>query len=216
MNKLRIANYELRKVPILLLITSAMLLTACGGGPPAPPTAIPPSVARPDQPSPELVRAKPTFSEVNTSPTVIIVQDETTATPVVPESVGTPTPIQLLFQIPPSALGIATGGATVVDAPGGSILANVPAGSTLTVTGKSADGKFLAVYDDSGLSGWVSAGSMKLFGADDLTVVEEAISPAPIATMMAEAMQPPATSVLQAAMTEMMDTTPVENSTPTP
>ena len=113
-------------------------------------------------------------------------------------------------------MGIATGGTTVVDEPGGSVLATVPAGSTLTVTGRSADGDFLAVYDDSGIYGWVAAGSLKLFGAEDLTVVEGAISPAPVVTLMAEAMQPLETSAIDDAIQAMMQATPVIVATPQP
>lgn len=194
-----------------------LLLTACGGGPPAPPTAIPPSVAQPEQPSPELSRSQPVFNSANASPTVIIVQDAPeTISALADAEGGTPEPIQLQFKIPPSAMGIATGGTTVVDEPGGSVLATVPAGSTLTVTGRSADGDFLAVYDDSGLYGWVAAGSLKLFGAEDLTIVEGAISPAPVVTLMAEAMQPLETSAIDDAIQAMMQATPVVVATPQP
>ena len=78
------------------------------------------------------------------------------------------------------------------------------------MTGRSADGQFLAVYNDAAIAGWVPAGQLKLFGGDDLTVVDSAISPGPIATLIADAMQPLATSAIDAAMREM------KNSTPTP
>jgi hypothetical protein len=90
----------------------------------------------------------------------------------------------------PSALGIATGGATLLEQPNGRALVNLPAGAAVTVTGKSADGRYLAAYSNEGVAGWVPAGQLLLFGGDDLIVVESTAGPGPIATLIAQAMQP--------------------------
>ena len=247
MNKLRILNYEcgiairrlfngynnlallrttsqsaIHNLKLLSLPLLVFLLAACGGGPPAAPTAIPPSVAKPQQPTPELVKGRPVFDKTNSdTPVIIVPATETDINPslLLPEE-GTPTPLSLAFKIPPTALGIATGGASIVDAPNGKVITTVPSGSTLTVTGRSSDGKFLAVYEDDGTAGWVSAGSLQLYGADDLTVVEQPLFPAPIVTMLAEQMIPLETSALDAAMTAQAQSTATpaaaEISTPVP
>lgn len=224
MNKLPILNCGVRiaacmvhpcRTPQLLLIALVVFVLSACSGPPASPTAIPPSVAQPQQSTPELVKGKPVFENTNDATPVIIVPatEDSLPTSLLPEGEGTPTPLSLAFQLPPTALGIATGGATIVDQPNGKVVANVPAGSTLTVTGRSADGKFFAVYEDDGTSGWVTAGSLQLYGADDLTVVEQAISPAPIVTLLAEQMIPLETSALDAAMAAEANATAVVTST---
>jgi hypothetical protein len=131
-----------------------------------------------------------------------------TATPVFAETIDIePTPrnsdaqlraqilAAMLMNLPPSAMGVATGGATIFDQPGGAVVGSLPAGGTITVTGRSQDGAWLAVYTNDAISGWVSAGALRLFGADDLETVTNALSPAPVATMIAEAMIPPALSM---------------------
>ena len=211
-SELRIAG---NKSPCHLVILSSCLvllsiaLTACGGGPPPPPTAIPASVARPQQPTPVLLREKPVFAVPDAEELVIIVPEAETGTreALLEVEEGGSVTSQLLFELPPSALGLATGGATVFAQPGGAAILSVPAGGLLTVTGRSADGQFLAVYNDEAIAGWVLATQLKLFGDDDLTVVDSAIAPGPIATLLADAMQPLATSVLDAAMREMVNAT---------
>jgi hypothetical protein len=96
----------------------------------------------------------------------------------------------VLWPQTPSALGIVRGGAALLDRPGGTALHSLPAGAVVTVTGKTADGRFLAAYSDDGIAGWIGAGQVTLFGADDLVVVEESAGPGPIATLVAGAMQP--------------------------
>ena len=107
------------------------------------------------------------------------------------EPVAAATPLaSVLWPQTPSALGIVRGGASLLNRPGGSVLSSLPAGAVVTVTGKTADGQFVAAYTDDGMAGWISAGQLTLFGADDLVVVEESAGPGPIATLVAEAMQP--------------------------
>jgi uncharacterized protein YraI len=103
----------------------------------------------------------------------------------------------LLMDQPPSAMGIASGGVTVYSEPGGAALTSVPPGLALTVTGRSRDGAWLAVYTNDAVVGWIPAGSVLLYGADDLTIVDKAFSPAPVATLLAQAMTPANTPISQ-------------------
>jgi hypothetical protein len=90
----------------------------------------------------------------------------------------------------PSAVGIAPGGSAIYAERGGRALASVPVGGVLTVTGKSEDGSWYAVYNDDAVYGWTPAGQLRVYGGDDLVVVEEAPDPAPVATLLAQAAQP--------------------------
>jgi L-arabinose isomerase len=73
----------------------------------------------------------------------------------------------------------------------------------VTVTGKSADGRFVAVYTNAFVVGWVATGQLTLYGADELEAVESAPNPAPVATLMAEVMAP-------VQVLDMLVTTPQE------
>ena len=99
-------------------------------------------------------------------------------------------PVTSTLNQTPSALGIVQGGAVLFEQPNGRALGNLPTGATVTVTGKSADGRYLAVYTEQGNAGWMAAGQVRLFGGDGLVVVPTANGPGPIATLLAEAMQP--------------------------
>jgi SH3-like domain-containing protein len=90
----------------------------------------------------------------------------------------------------PSAMGIAPGGASIYAERGGRVAASVPPAGVLTVTGKSADGAWYAVYNDDAVFGWTPAGQLRVYGGDDLVVVEEAPDPGPIATLLARAAEP--------------------------
>ena len=68
------------------------------------------------------------------------------------------------------------------------MIAALPAGEIVTVTGKTADGGFVAVYTNAFAVGWVATNSLTLYAAEDLTVVDRALEPGPVATLMAEAM----------------------------
>lgn len=175
----------------------ALLLAACGGAAIGTPTPIPANIVRPEQPTPVYSTAQPRFR-----------LDQATGTPVFVASLAAaaPSPANadqlraellkaMLMNLPPSAMGIAPGGATIYAEPGGAVAGSVPAGGTITVTGRSHDGNWLAVYTNEAITGWVAAGALRLFGADDLEIVETALSPAPVATMLAEAMQPVALSM---------------------
>lgn len=197
-------------VVVGMLLAVAVSLAACGGPPSGTPTPIPASVVRPVQPTPAYPQRADRF---------------TLATPAAPPILLTPTPepasaaalsavaegpagwtALLAIEQPPSALGIAAGGATIYDAPGGRVLKSVPSTGALSVTGVSADGRWLSVYDDDAVYGWTPAGQLTLFGADDLIVVQEAVDPGVVATLIADVMQP--VTVLDDIMATL-DATPV-------
>ena len=181
-----------RLIPLLALLS--LLLTACGGPPPAEPTPIPANAVRPEQPTP----AYPSNADVFTLATPRVTPIFITPTPS-PEDPAALSAVStgpagwtalLAIEQPPSAIGIATGGAAIYEEPGGRVLKSVPSTGVLNVTGVSADGRWLSVYDETGVYGWTPSGQLALFGDDDLTVVDEAVDPAVVATLIADVMQP--------------------------
>lgn len=176
------------------LLTLAVLLGACSGAARATPTAIPADAVRPLQPTPVYPARANVFTLSTPSATPIFL----TPTPEPPNAAtlsrveNGPASWQALLAIEqsPSAMGIATGGATIYEQPGGRALKSVPATSILNVTGVSSDGRWLSVYSDDATYGWVPAGQLLLYGADDLIVVDEAVNPGMVATLIADVMQP--------------------------
>lgn len=195
----------------------ALLLLAACGAPIVSPTPLPPDVVRPEQPTPIYSTAQPQFR-----------LEEVTATPRFPEPIralATPNASDetlraqllaaMLMNLPPSAMGIATGGAMIFAEPGGAAVGSLPAGGSITVTGRSHDGAWLAVYTNDAVTGWVAAGTLRLYGADDLETVTDALSPAPVATMLAEAMVPPPLSMAEVIATRAAaPPTPLPTATP--
>jgi uncharacterized protein YraI len=173
----------------LIVLVCGLLLSACGGAAFVAPTAIPASVVRPDQPTPVYSTAQPEFRlDTATRPAIFVTPVDQIALD--PPARTTRVPLRPIMPQTPSAMGIATGGAALLDAPAGRSLRSIPAGAALTVTGRSSDGRWLAAFTGDGVAGWVAASALRLYGADDLTVVEQAISMAPVATILAEAMKP--------------------------
>ena len=170
------------------MILSGGLLAACAGAPPAP-TPIPAGVVRPEQPTPVYPNVSPEFRLTPATPETVIFVTPLPTTDFAP-LISAPRSVGLAMRQPPSAMGIATGGVTLLDAPGGAPVATVSPGGALTVTGRSQDGAWLAAFTSDSAAGWIPAGSVVLYGDDDLTVVDFAFSPAPVATLLAEAMQP--------------------------
>ena len=107
----------------------------------------------------------------------------------------------LLPAQPPTAMGIVRFRTPLQEEPGGATIETLYAGDTVTVTGRSEDGDYLAVFTDDGHPGWLSRNSVTLFGDDDLTVVSRALGPGPVATLIADALTPEGTSVLDAVVT---------------
>ena len=92
----------------------------------------------------------------------------------------------------PSAMGVVRVSARLHTAPnaafgGDRVLA---VGTTVTVTGRGIDRDWLAVFLGDGEAGWLPTTALQLFGDDDLTIVDSAEGPGPIATLIYEALQP--------------------------
>ncbi len=171
------------------LLSVGALLVACGG-PPETPTPLPPDVARPEQPTP-IYASSATFNEVAVTPifaTPILTPSTLISDTFAGVTIGFDR--ALLAQVPPTGLAIALGSAALLDRPGGTLLENLPGGTPLTLTGKSADGLWLAVYTNGGVAGWVNATALARYGETNLLVVEQAFGPGPVATLIADAMIP--------------------------
>ena len=189
-----------------------LLLAACGGPPiGATPTALPPG-ERVEQPTPVFEGARPTplptrsteGGQGDSSAAVDAIQArlatrlaESRAADV-PTAVPTPRALAALRSAAsasvlnrPTALGIVAGGANLLAAPNGGRIGFLPAGATVTITGRSADGGWYAVYLADSNAGWIGVGQVRLFGdAAELEVVSDSIGPAIVATMLAEASRP--------------------------
>lgn len=158
----------------------------------ATPTPIPASAVRPEQPAP-VYSASTAFTlatPVVALPTVVITSPATSPVAAVTPVIASPTFDLTTLQPPPTAMGIVRGGASLVAMPGGATVAQLPAGAVVTLTGKSADGGWVAAYTEAGTSGWLAANRVTRFGADTLTVVTAAVGPGLAATLVAEAMAP--------------------------
>ncbi|MBX3049958.1 MAG: PD40 domain-containing protein [Caldilineaceae bacterium] len=197
------------------------VLTACGGASlGATPTALPPG-QRVAQPTPVFDGSQPTPSrrlvpansqQSSNVPGVDDLQarlatrvaESRAADTATSESVSTPTPTptqRMLADLRsaasasvlsrPTALGIVVGGANLLAAPNGAGLGFLPAGATVTITGRSADSGWYAVYLEDSTAGWLGTGQVRAFGdTAELEIVGESIGPAIVATMLAEASRP--------------------------
>jgi len=191
-------------IPGLLLLG---LLSGCGGPAMTTPTAIPASVVRPVQSTPVYASDASVFALITpgTAPQFVPTPADDNAAVEDLGGGGARAAIQLYMQDQtPSAVAIAPGGATIYAERGGRAAASVPVGGVLTVTGKSADGGWYAVYNEEGAYGWTPAGQLRVYGGDDLVVVDEAPDPGPIATLLAQAAQP--VRVLDDLMVQMAAT----------
>lgn len=179
----------------LVTMMATAVIAACGGDvTQGTPTPIPASVVRPVQPTPVYPARADVFTLATPATTSVFIAPTLAPPPAAALSAIESGPAGwralLAIEQPPSAIGIATGGAAIYDAPGGRVLKSVPATGVLNVTGISEDGRWLSVYDEAAIFGWTPAGQLVLYGADDLTVVSEAVDPAVVATLIADVMQP--------------------------
>ena len=177
-----------------LLALLLLVLGGCGGPQRAQPTAIPAGIVRPVQPTPPYPGGAEVFSLLTpgATPQFAPTSAAEDALAVVDASGSQQRAAIKLFieNQTPSAVGIAPGGTAIYAERGGRTLAAVPAGGVLTVTGKSADGNWYSVYDDSAVFGWAPAGQLRVYGGEQLVVVETAPDPAPVATLLAQAAEP--------------------------
>jgi hypothetical protein len=176
------------------LVAVLFSLAGCGGPQQAQATAIPASVVRPVQPAPQYPGGSDVFSVLTPGATAQFVPTAAAeaAVPVASEANRQQLAAIKLFieNQTPSAVGIAPGGTAIYAERGGRTLASVPVGGVLTVTGKSADSAWYSVYNEDAVFGWVPAGQLRVYGGEDLIVVELAPDPAPVATLLAQAAQP--------------------------
>ena len=194
--------YPLQFPPATLCFSSAslFLLTACGRRP-TEPTPLPPGT-RVVQPTPDFsAPAQPdtapeTAAQVGASLSTRIARQRTQTAPTATDN---PASTQSLLSDHPSlavfsrptALGILSGGGLLYSAPGGGALVTLQVGATLTITGRSADRAWFAVYLADGIAGWVPAAQVRVFGdANQLEIVQESLGPAIVATLIAEASKP--------------------------
>lgn len=195
----------------------------------ATPTPIPASVARPQQPTPVYAADAGVFSIATPMGTPQFVPTSASAVEIAAvesSGAGERAAIRLFIENQtPSAVGIAAGGASIYRTRGGAAVAGVPVGGVVTVTGRSADGNWYAVYDNRFAYGWIPAGQLRVYGGDDLVVLEDALDPAPIATLLAQTDRPvqvlddlmatmEARSTTAAAATDTP--APAEDATPVP
>ncbi len=174
-----------------VLALGLLLAAGCAAAIPPTPTALPASVARPAQPAPVFAGSARDFTLGATPPSSPTLPPSPPQTPPAAPEAAAPHPAALLIEQTPSALGIVRSSAPLLAQPGGTLVETLPLGATVTVTGRSADGVWLAAYTAAGRPGWLAAADVTLFGGDDLITVQSAAGPGPIATLLAEAMLPP-------------------------
>ena len=181
------------------------LLAGCGGTP-GTPTPLPAAAVRPEQPAP-VYPASTAFTSITptvvlptlaTSPLALLTVTGDELTPAAPKLALAAAQLPAL-----TGMGIVRGGAALLAAPNGAVRQQLPAGTVVTVTGKSADGGWIAAYDEQGTSGWLAAQQLVLLGTETLTVVTTSAGPGLAATLVAQAMEPMAmpTIVLTSTLT---------------
>jgi hypothetical protein len=185
---------------IFYLFALSWGLVACGRDR-ARPTPIPASVVRPVQPTPVYARSS-TFRLATPTPSVAeLLTTPLTPTNALPDqfqpdtitstiNTSTINTAGILLTQTPSALAVLTVDGALLDRPAGKASVQLPLGTVLTLTGKTADGRYLAAYTNTGAAGWISRAAVTLFGASDLVVVAESQGPGAAATLVAAAMQP--------------------------
>ena len=189
--------------PAVLLLFFTLLLSACGRRPteptplpPGTPVAQPtPDFSAPAQPATATRTGDQAAQALRTRLAQQRAQPTSTAASSVTPAATAAIPLALDPSLDvfnrPNALGIVAGGGILYAAPGGGARANLQVGATLTITGRSADGAWYAVYLADGTAGWTPAAQVRVFGDTvELEVVSESLGPAVVATLIAQASQP--------------------------
>ncbi|MDE0633105.1 MAG: SH3 domain-containing protein [Caldilineaceae bacterium] len=189
-------------VPLALLLL-ILVIAACGRRPTAP-TPLPPGTPV-AQPTPDFSAPAQPDSATRTADQTADQTAQSLRTRLAQETSLTPSPSPLTPAVTPvvaldpsldvfnrpNALGILADGGILYAAPGGTARANLQVGATLTITGRSADGAWYAVYLADGTAGWAPAAQVRVFGdAAELETVQESLGPAVVATLIAQASQP--------------------------
>ena len=187
---------------LLVLAAALLLVSACGQPGGGAPTALPPGT-RIAQPTPDFSAPQ---EEVMVSPTVDLAEmirrqlvqerasplETPTATARPPQTLAAPLASLSVFSRP-TALGILPVASPLYTAANGNPIATLPVGTTLTISGRSADQAWFAVYLADGTAGWVPVSQVRVFGdTEALEIVQESVGPALVATLVAEASNPPA------------------------
>lgn len=181
-----------------------LVLAGCGGAIMPTATPLPASIVRVPQNTPAFPVRADVFSNATPSAAVFV---EPTPVSAAPRAAETPPALSrtllraAVSSQTPSAVGIAPGGGVIYDAPAGRVVGSIPTAGVVTITGRSADGNWYAVYDEAATYGWTPASQLRVYGGDDLIVVATAPDPGPVATLLAESREP--VTVLDALMVEM-------------
>jgi hypothetical protein len=193
---------------VFLLCLSIIVIAACNGPARARPTPLPPGTplpqptpifSAPQQPSPTAIPADTladtTTIAISTTPGEPEAEDATPEADAVtdlqallltriaqesPENEGSTTATGASS---PFTGMVGSSGALLYLAPGNYILKDVSGGSVVTVTGRSADNLWYAIYLESGEAGWIVATRIRLSGDERLLpVVDQSHSPEEMAT----------------------------------
>lgn len=181
---------------LLVLAAALLLVSACGQPGGGAPTALPPGT-RIAQPTPDFRAPQ---AEVMVAATVDLAEmirrqlAQERASPLETPT-ATARPPQTLASLSvfsrPTALGILPAASPLYTAVNGNPIAALQVGTTLTISGRSADQNWFAVYLADGTAGWVPVSQVRVFGdTEALEVVQESVGPALVATLVAEASNP--------------------------
>lgn len=214
---------------LVLFGISALPVVEPGSAPPAATDqAAAPAATQPAQPTATRrpPTATPTPMPPTATPTPVPPTPTFTPTPVPPTSTPTPVPPPAA---PPRAVGAEGGGTTgalaVVGARGAGLytspeseqVATLSVGTALNVSGRSTDGRWLAVRADSGEPGWVQASEVVVFNIQSLPVADTEAAPRTPAAATEPAEEGTAAPAEGAAATEEVTATeesPAETAAP--
>lgn len=180
------------------------VLAGCGGAIMPTATPLPASIVRVPQSTPAFPVRADVFSNATPPAAVFIEPTPVSAAPLAAETPPAVSRALLRAAVSsqtPSAVGIAPGGGVIYDAPAGRVVGSIPTAGVVTITGRSADGNWYAVYDEAATFGWTPVNQLRVYGGDDLIVVAVAPDPGPVATLIAQSRAP--VVVLDALMVEM-------------
>ena len=74
---------------------------------------------------------------------------------------------------------VGANGARLYVSPGGEVTGDLSPGTVLTAVGRTSDNLWLVAYNNTGVSGWVEAREVVIFGLEQLPVMVEGAAPLP-------------------------------------